>query len=185
MSRKGMNRRQFLQTSSYATAGAAAAASGATLIASDGAWALELSTLSEHDGKTLLAMSRQLYPHDTLADMYYAGVVSALDGEAKGNAELAGMLKDGVAELDAARGVAWIELSDGYQLEVLKERESSPFFQKVRGTIIVALYNNPLVWRHFGYEGASFEYGGYIDRGFDDLAWLEQPDEDASPKARG
>ncbi len=40
MSKKGMNRRQFLQTSSLATAGAAAVASGAVLMAPDGAWAL-------------------------------------------------------------------------------------------------------------------------------------------------
>jgi len=28
------------------------------------------------------------------------------------------------------------------------------------------------VWPIFGYEGASFEYGGYIDRGFNDINWL-------------
>ena len=48
---------------------------------------------------------------------------------------------------------------------------------------VVALYNNPLVWRHFGYEGPSAEFGGYIDRGFDDLTWLPRPSEDASPKS--
>ena len=33
----------------------------------------------------------------------------------------------------------------------------------------------------FGYEGEAFEYGGYIERGFDDLGWLPDPPEDASP----
>jgi hypothetical protein len=183
MNKKGINRRQFLQTSGLATAGAAAAASGAVLVAPDGAWALELTSLSVHVGKTLLSMSRRIYPHDDLADMYYAGVVDALDGEAKGNADLARMLKDGVAELDAAKGVTWIDLSEGYQLEILTAMQDGGFFQKVRGTTIVALYNNPLVWRHFGYEGASFEFGGYLERGFDDVSWLPTPPEDASPKA--
>lgn len=181
MSRSGMNRRQFLQSSGLAAAGAAAVASGAVLTAPDGAWALELGTLGEHEGKTLLVMTRRLYPHETLSDMYYAGVVGALDAEAKDDKETAGLIKTGVADLDQARGMTWLELSEGNQLAVLKEQQDSAFFQKVRGTTVVALYNNPLVWRHFGYEGASYDFGGYIDRGFDDLNWLARPDLEASP----
>ncbi len=181
MSGKGMNRRQFLQSSGMAAAGTAALAGGAVLVAPDGAWALQLSALDAHSGETLLKMSRQIYPHDALGDIYYAGVVEALDAEAKGSAETAALLKDGVAEIDKAMGVKFTELSDGNQLKVLTERETTPFFQKVRGTTVVALYNNKLVWRHFGYEGASYEFGGYIDRGFDDLNWVESPPEDASP----
>lgn len=181
MSGKGMNRRQFLQSSGMAAAGTAALAGGAVLVAPDGAWALQLSALDAHSGETLLKMSRQIYPHDALGDIYYAGVVEALDAEAKGSAETATLLKDGVAEIDKAMGVKFTELSDGNQLKVLREREATPFFQKVRGTTVVALYNNKLVWRHFGYEGASYEFGGYIDRGFDDLNWVESPPDDASP----
>ena len=181
MSSRGMNRRQFLQTSGTAAAGAAAVASGAVLMAPDGAWALEMTTLGEHEAKTLLAMTRDLYPHDTLSDMYYAGVVGALDADAKGNAETAGMLKEGVAALDKARSVKFLELSPGYRLEILTEMQDQPFFQAVRGKAVVALYNNELVWRHFGYEGASYEFGGYFDRGFDDLNWLARPSEAASP----
>ena len=181
MSTKGMNRRQFLHSSGAAAAGAAALASGAVLMAPDGAWALEMTTLGGHEAKTLLAMTRDLYPHDTLSDMYYAGVVGALDADAKASADTAAMLKDGVGQLDAARGVTWTELSDGYRLEVLKEMEDTAFFQTVRGKTVVALYNNKLVWRHFGYEGASYDFGGYYDRGFDDLNWLARPDLDASP----
>ena len=66
---------------------------------------------------------------------------------------------------------------------MLNRRQDVACFQKVRGQCIVSIYNNPLAWRHFGYEGSSHEFGGYIDRGFDDLAWLPQPPEDASPKA--
>lgn len=183
MSSKGMNRRQFLQTSGLAAAGAAAIASGSTIMAADGAWALELGALNAHEGMTLLRMTRQLYPHDGLGDMYYAGVVEGLDQAAGGDAATADLIKQGVADLDGAMGVEFVGLSDGHQLEVLKTMEDSPFFQKVRGTTVVQLYNNKLVWRHFGYEGSSYEFGGYIDRGFSDLNWLAEPPEDASPKA--
>lgn len=179
----GMNRRQFLQTSGMTAAGAAAVASGAVIVAPDGAWALELGALDEHTGKSLLVMSRRLYPHDALGDMYYAKVVEDLDGAAKNDKDVGTLLREGVEGMDKAMGVKWVELSEGNQLKVLTSIEKTPFFQKVRGTTVVSLYNNPLVWRYFGYEGASYEYGGYIHRGFDDLGWLPQPPEDASPKA--
>ena len=52
--------------------------------------------------------------------------------------------------------------------------DGTPFFGAVRGDIVVSLYNNPLAWRHFGYEGPSFDDGGYLERGFDDIGWLPQ-----------
>jgi len=170
-----MNRRQFLQAGGVAVAGTAVAVgTGTLLVGPNGAWAMSLQALSEHDAVTLLRMARDLYPHDRLGDVHYARVVEELDGKAAGDGALAGLLKDGVASLDDADGnVRWVELSDGYRLATLTEIEDTPFFQTVRGTCVTGIYNNPAVWRILGYEGASWEFGGYIDRGFDDLAWLD------------
>ena len=82
-----------------------------------------------------------------------------------------------------SRPAGWLELSDGNQLSVLRSMEFTPFFAKVKSKTVVSLYNNPLVWRHFGYEGESFSKGGYINRGFNDLTWLPDPPADASPPA--
>jgi len=41
---------------------------------------------------------------------------------------------------------------------------------------VVALYDDREVWNLLGYEGPSYDKGGYLNRGFDDLDWL--------PKAR-
>ncbi|NIR29882.1 MAG: twin-arginine translocation signal domain-containing protein [Gammaproteobacteria bacterium] len=177
-----IHRRQFLKTSG-GLAAAAAASGTVSLTFSVSAWAKELTTLSEHEGKMLLRMARQIYPHPSLADMYYAGVVNDLDREARENPQTAALIKEGVAKLDLATDIQWLELSDGNQLEVLRGIETSPFFQKVKGTALISLYNNPLVWRELGYEGPSAHLGGYIDRGFNDLRWLEEPPESASPKA--
>ncbi|MEM8648033.1 MAG: hypothetical protein AAGF86_17025, partial [Pseudomonadota bacterium] len=58
------------------------------------------------------------------------------------------------------------------RVALLKAMESSGFFQKVRGSLVTGIYNNPEVWPIFGYEGPSAEEGGYINRGFDDINWL-------------
>ena len=40
---------------------------------------------------------------------------------------------------------------------------------------MVTLYNDKEVWDVLGYEGASFDKGGYVNRGFNDLDWLPEP----------
>ncbi len=174
MKNKGLNRRQFLHTSGLAVAGAAAAGSVTMIVDPDGAWALSLNALDTHTGKTLVGVCRVAYPHDSIGDQYYARVVEALDGKAAGDSGTAKLLEGGVAELDATFNIDWLDLSDGLKLEAVERIADGAFFQTVRGTVVGTLYNDPLLWRHFGYEGSSWEFGGYKERGFDDLGWLPE-----------
>ena len=176
MSKKGMNRRQFLQTSSLVIAGAAVAGSTGAIFDPTEAWAIPTTTLDKHTAMTLAKMCRHLYPHETIGDAYYAKIVEELDKKAKSDSGFARLLRDGVASLDAVYPVKWLDLSDGYKLKALKSIETKPFFQTVRGFIIgdSGLYNQPLVWQHFGYEGSSWGFGGYLKRGFDDVDWLPE-----------
>ena len=184
MAKRVLDRREFLRTAGTVAATVVVAASGATtILASNGAWAMELEALQPHEAEVLLTMTRRLYPHEMLGDVYYAEVVEAFDAKVKADPELAGQVKAGVAELDATFGVPFARLSPGVQLEALKRMESGPFFQAVRGHTVVALYNNKNVWPNFGYQGSSAQDGGYLYRGFQDAGWTMQPDEEASPPA--
>jgi hypothetical protein len=58
---------------------------------------------------------------------------------------------------------------------VLRGMSGTEFFEAVRSKTILTLYNDPEVWSLLGYEGPSFEQGGYLHRGFDDLGWLPDP----------
>lgn len=177
-----LDRRRFLRRTGEALL--VVSASGRAMFTDPArSWAITMETLDEHGARTLLAMTRALYPHPALGDEYYAVVVEALDAEATGDADIAALLKDGIAKLDAATGVPFVELSPGTQEEVLTALQDDPFFQKVRGATVFHFYNNKLVWRHFGYEGSSFEFGGYLKRGFQDLGWLPEPPPDVSPPA--
>jgi hypothetical protein len=179
-----LDRRAFIRRALEATAVVAVAATGTTTIAADnGAWAMDLKTMDANDAAVLLRMARHLYPHDALGDIYYAVVVQSIDGKAATDPELAALVKNGVAALDHAMPVPWLQLSDGYQLQTLEAIEHTPFFQAVRGNAVVALYNNKNVWPFFGYQGSSFEYGGYLERGFQDAGWTGEPPPEASPEA--
>jgi hypothetical protein len=164
------SRRRFLQGTGLVAMGFA---TGGTIIcAADYAWALSTTAIDAHTAETLLVVARQLFPHDRLGDQYYASVVDALDKQAASDPAARKLLTDGVGRLDAARGIAWVQLSNGARDAVLKSVETSEFFTTVRTATINNLYTNPLVYRFFGYEGSSVEHGGYIHRGFDDVGWL-------------
>jgi hypothetical protein len=184
MNQSGMNRRQFLESSGQAAGVVVVAASGVTMLVDPkGAWAMTLEAIPASEAQTLLQALRVMYPHDSLSDQYYAQVVAALDKDAKGDQAVAAKLNDGVAGLDEAGPVPFLELSEGNQRRVLDGIATSDFFQTIRFKTIAVFYNNPLVWQAFGYEGEAFDYGGYIERGFDDLGWLPDPPDEASPPA--
>ena len=122
--------------------------------------------LSEHALETTLRVARVMFPHDMLPDLAYAKVVKALEPEAE-------TVAAGVAALDEA--TPFLDLDEDAQAAAVAAAEGSDYFELVRATAVVELYDNPLVWRAFGYEGPSVHLGGYIDRGFDDLDWLPDP----------
>jgi|307.fasta_scaffold12064_2 hypothetical protein len=164
------SRRGFLRGTGFVAMGLATG--GTIIFAPDYTWALSTTAIDAHTAQTLLVVARQLFPHDRLGDQYYAVVVDAVDKQAGGDPAVRKLLADGVARLDAARGIPWLQLSNGARNAVLKSMEGSEFFTTLRSATINNLYTNPLVYRFFGYEGSSVEHGGYINRGFDDIGWL-------------
>ncbi|MCW5627165.1 MAG: gluconate 2-dehydrogenase subunit 3 family protein [Burkholderiales bacterium] len=171
----GLSRRDFMR-SGAAVASAGALAAGGLLTSPDG-WAASLKVLDAAEAKTLLRMTRDLYPHDRLDDSIYMQAIDGLDASAATDSALAQMLAEGVRELNAAArrvgNADYVKLTrESDRVAALQKIESTAFFQKVRGTLITGIYNRPDVWKQLGYEGPSAHLGGYLARGFDDLDWL-------------
>ncbi len=100
-------------------------------------------------------------------------VVKALDGSDQDAATLK-MLGDGIGKLDSAAGGSFVNANEDARLAAAKAIEGTPFFETVRGTTVGNLYNNPIAFAHFGYQGSAWEHGGYKHRGFDDLTWAAE-----------
>ena len=174
--RSKYDRRVFLKGAATAVP-AAAIATSAGLSISD-AWADDATTLTPATLKTLVKVARDIYPHDFLGDSYYITAIKPWDGKAAKDPATKSLISDGVAQLDKAANdrhkvpyaqVPW----ENDRVVLLQQIEQTPFFQKVRGDMVVALYNQPAVWAKFGYEGSSAEHGGYLHRDFDDIDWLK------------
>jgi len=172
---RGMTRRELLKRGTAVSA-AFVAGTGFLAHATD-AWAVELKALSPQTMATLIQMARDVYPHDRIAEKFYAIAVKGHDDKAAEDATHKALIEDGIADLDARAQAAGAPsyLGTGWEIDrvaLLRQIESDGFFQAVRGGLVVSLYNQKEVWPIFGYEGESFSKGGYIDHGFDDIAWL-------------
>jgi hypothetical protein len=128
----------------------------------------ETAALTPRAVATITAVARAMYPHDALGDEVYARVSDKL-AEAT---ESAGMIEEAAAALGD-----FAERSPLQQAQALRAIEGSEFFELVRSTAVVEIYSDPRTWAAFGYEGPSFDKGGYLHRGFDDLDWLPEPEE--------
>ncbi len=167
---KGLTRRQLL--SRGAAAGAGFVIGTNFVSGQDAAWATEMNALKPDTMATLIQMARDIYPHDKVADEFYAAAVKGYDvPDAVDDTEAGIEMLNGVA-----RGKGYGSYLDiGWErdrVDILRSIEDSAFFQKIRGGLVTGLYNQKAVWPIFGYEGESYSQGGYINRGFDDITWI-------------
>jgi len=141
------------------------------------AWGLEVKALKPETMQTLIQMARDIYPHDRLADRFYAIALKEYDTKSATDADLKSLVEEGIAKLDQIAnekyGTRYVDVGwESQRVAILRELEKDPFFQKVRGGLVVSLYNQKEVWPVFGYQGESAVHGGYLHRGFDDIDWL-------------
>jgi hypothetical protein len=141
------------------------------------AWADDATTLTPATLKTLVKVARDIYPHDFLGDSYYITAIKPWDGMAAKDPGVKSLINDGVAMLDQEANdrhkVPYAQVQwEADRVALLQRNEQTAFFQKIRGDLVVSLYNQKELWPKFGYEGSSAEHGGYIKRGFADIDWL-------------
>lgn len=186
-----VDRRAVLKTAFAAVGAYAVTASGVTwLVGPRRAWAMSFVAFDDQTAETLLHMTRALYPHEKVGDVHYATAVKALDDSidaAEDKEATLALYTDGAARLNEAAGGSFGDLDADAKEAALKaeaDSEDPSFFQSVRGQMVNGFYNDPEVWKIFGYQGASYEEGGYLFRGFDDLSWLPAPPKEASPPAQ-
>lgn len=165
-----IDRRRFVQAVTGVLTGVLSALSPLAALVPGRAWAVELHALSSSEATTLLAAIRTIAPHDGLDEAAYALVVAALDTDAAGSAASHELLGAGIASL----GPEFVAAAETARVAQLRAIESGPFFQSVRIKTLLVLYNNPVAWAHFGYEGEVFSRGGYLLHGFNDLHWLPE-----------
>ena len=129
------------------------------------------SGLTERQTKLLLRMLRVAYPHPSFPDDPYERTLKAVQEASLTDT----VLPEGLDDLDARADGDFLALDNDAATAVLEQVDAADFFTRVRATAVVALYDDHQTWELLGYEGPSFDRGGYLHRGFDDLDWLPKP----------
>lgn len=172
-----VSRRGFLRGSGLAAISVTVVPTVSMAAAKDVAAQQSFHVLGAATGKTLLRMARDIYPHDKLAEKFYVEAVAPYDAAAAKDPSVKTLLTDGVQDLNQRAkqryGVPYVQVkTEDERVVLLKDIEATPFFKKVQGDLVTGLYNNKKLWPLFGYEGSSWQKGGYLHRGFDDIDWL-------------
>jgi hypothetical protein len=155
-------RRDFLLTTAL---GALAIAAGGR-----GAFAAPEGALDPDAARVLRRVARLLYPHPTIPDQVYAEVADGVIGGA--DPTMVSLLKDGAAALAKTGRGGWLATGESDQIAALKRIENSPFFKTFKAAVQARLYEHPAMWAHIDYPGPSLPFGGYVEKGFDDIDWL-------------
>ena len=123
-----LSRRGFLQRSAGGFAAAVVITSTGALLNASEAWALDVKGLKPETMKTLILVARDIYPHDKVADRYYAIAMKGYDEKAAGNPEVKAEVEAFVAALDGAAGAGgyvgrpW----EAERVAILQEPERRP-----------------------------------------------------------
>ncbi|WP_178946141.1 MULTISPECIES: hypothetical protein [Micrococcaceae] len=126
-----------------------------------------------HD--VLIRVLRVAFPHPAFPDGPYERTAAKILVEAKESTWFRVALTQGLLTLSQLAGGDFRNLDDDAATSVLRRIEATAFFGFIRRTTVLNLYDDPEVWEVLGYEGPSFDKGGYINRGFNDLDWLPEP----------
>ena len=127
---------------------------------------------NKEDKEILMKMVRTLYPHDRFPDGPYIRTTEDVINKGNSSTDKSIMLQGGIDKLKSDK---FNEMDFNKATNYLKKMGRTEFFEHVRGTTTVTLYNDKEVWELLGYEGYSSDKGGYINRGFNDLDWLPEP----------
>lgn len=120
----------------------------------------------------LTRLLRVAYPHDAFPDGPYERTAKTIMSAAQDDGGDHRALLLGLRGLDTAAEGDFAGAKDEVAEAALRNVGDDVFFVRIRSTAVVALYDDPQVWDLLGYEGSSFDKGGYLHRGFDDLDWL-------------
>ncbi len=162
-------RRSFL-IATIAYSGLISTGMGAALLRAGSAWAQS----SDGTAGDLTRMARLLFPHDGIDDAVYAEVIDSILTDSANDAAMLNMLNEAVAALNAAQNGDWFEAGADEQIAAMQAVEGEAFFAAILGNVQARFYNHPKVWKLISYPGSSVEFGGYVDRGFDDIDWLPE-----------
>lgn len=126
----------------------------------------------DHRTASTAALIKVAFPHRGLAPAFYLDVAQVYVKEIAARPAAISEHDRGLALLDGSHIAPFADLPTVIQKALVEKVDEEPFFKALLWRGAELIYRDRAVWKMVGYEGSSLEYGGYHDRGFDDIDWL-------------
>ena len=166
-------RRRFI-VAAIAASGAVASGLNLALLRNASAWADATDDGGAESAKSLARMVRLYYPHDNVADEVYTQTADSILSAAASDPQLQQLLDTASAALDRVSDHRFAKMDAESQLAAMTSVQGEAFFTAIKFQVLGRFYANPEVWKALNYPGSSVEYGGYVERGFNDIDWLPE-----------
>jgi hypothetical protein len=144
------------------------------LILMSRAWAESDGASGAASHELAMRFARLLYPHDSLPDEVYAGIIDQALGNVATGKSFAAQLDAAAAELDERAGGDWLQIDTPAQVDAMKSIDTLPIFTAILNQVRFGLYFSPAYWAHIGYAGPSKDFGGYLHHGAGEIDWLPE-----------
>ncbi|MGO2540490.1 MAG: hypothetical protein ACTH8J_05025 [Specibacter sp.] len=131
--------------------------------------------LSDEARRILTRIIQVSFPHPQFPDGPYERMTEKIIEASEESRWFRMALIQGLATLDTLTDEHFLDLPEDRAITALKRIADLEFFAFIRRTVVLNLYDDPEVHTALGYEGESYSKGGYVNRGFNDLAWLPEP----------
>lgn len=167
------SRRRFL-VASIAFSGLASGTLGPSVLRLSRAWAQSGANLDQGTLDAMVRVARLLYPHDAISDEVYSEVLNQALTATAADGSFAGVLRTAEDVLNAQQPADFVALGEEAQIAAMTAVEDVDFFAVIRGAVSQRLYYQPAIWALLGYEGPSYQQGGYLNRGAGEIDWLPE-----------
>ena len=118
------------------------------------------------------ALLHACFPHRRLTPDFYRGVAETYLKEIAAKPAALAEHDRGLALLDGNHIARFADLPPVIQKGLMERIDQLPFFKAILWRGAELIYRDRSVWKMVGYQGSSLEFGGYHDRGFNDIDWL-------------
>lgn len=135
-----------------------------------------LQSKNELARNQLVTALTRLFPIKGLNLSTYLKLTDQVIQASKSDETLADVISQATTAFEHKSSKSWLQLTMAEQNSWLTENETEGWFEVllIRAGLIFSEMRE--LWDVIGYPGSSVEYGGYIDRGFNDIDWLPEVD---------
>ena len=122
----------------------------------------------------MVQMARRLYPYDEVSDDVYAQVIDDVLTASVNDEVFIERLRSIEQALNLQHSSNFFDLDADAQIKSMRKIEQTHVFTAFHAAVKRRLYNHPAIWALLGYEGPSFQHGGYLNRGAGEIDWLPE-----------